>query len=171
MKKLNNNNVIKKYIYQLNLDLKRGLLQFTTLHLISQMPSYAHEIKDGILNMTRGNFDIDKKDHNSAAKPKEIQEADNLADKLLADFGKNNWNQNYIKVCSGNGIQLLIKLDKPIIMPIIEQFEMDKDNRLLDVVVETDEFIKLKKALIFSFEDIFSKFKSASFSFELLKHL
>ena len=60
MKKLNNSNVIKKYIYQLNLDLKRGLLQFATLHLISQMPSYAHEIKDEISNMTRGNFDIDK---------------------------------------------------------------------------------------------------------------
>lgn len=124
--------------------------------------------KDGFV---KGHFfimiDIDKKDHNSAAKPKEIQEADNLADKLLADFGKNNWNQNYIKVCSGNGIQLLIKLDKPIIMPIIEQFEMDKDNRLLDVVVETDEFIKLKKALIFSFEDIFSKFKSDNYSIDL----
>ena len=60
MKKLNNSNVITKHIDQLNFDLKRGLLQFATLHLISKMPSYAHEIKDEILNMTRGNFDIDK---------------------------------------------------------------------------------------------------------------
>ena len=50
---------IKKHIDQLNFDLKRGFLQFVTIHLISQGPKYAHEIKEEILNITRGNFDID----------------------------------------------------------------------------------------------------------------
>jgi len=54
------NNIIKKHIDQLNFDLKRGFVQFVTLHLISQAPRYTHEIKEEILNITRGAFDIDR---------------------------------------------------------------------------------------------------------------
>ena len=57
---MDKNNIIKKQIDQLNLDLKRGFLQFVTLHLISQKPRYAYEIKEEILTITRGAFDIDK---------------------------------------------------------------------------------------------------------------
>lgn len=60
MKKLNKKDIIKKQIDQLNFDLKRGFLQFVTLHLISQSPRYAYEIKEEILNITRGAFDIDR---------------------------------------------------------------------------------------------------------------
>jgi len=60
MKKLNKNDIIKKQIDQLNFDLKRGFLQFVTLHLISQSPRYTYEIKEEILNITRGAFDIDR---------------------------------------------------------------------------------------------------------------
>ena len=52
--------IIKKHIDQLNFDLKRGFLQFVTIHLISQTPRYAHEIKEEILNITSGAFDIDR---------------------------------------------------------------------------------------------------------------
>lgn len=52
--------IIKKQVDQLNFDLKRGFLQFVTLHLISQKPRYAYEIKEEILTITRGAFDIDK---------------------------------------------------------------------------------------------------------------
>ena len=57
---MSNNNIIKKHIDQLNFDLKRGFVQFVTLHLIYQTPRYTHEIKDEILNITNGTFDIDR---------------------------------------------------------------------------------------------------------------
>jgi DNA-binding PadR family transcriptional regulator len=54
------NEIIRKQIDQLNLDLKRGFLQFVTIHLIAQRPMYAYEIKEQILNITKGTFDIDR---------------------------------------------------------------------------------------------------------------
>lgn len=54
------NGIIEKQTNQLVFDLKRGLLQFVTLYLISQQPRYAYEIKDEILNITGGTFDIDR---------------------------------------------------------------------------------------------------------------
>lgn len=57
---MNKSDIIKKQIDQLNFDLKRGFLQFVTLHLISQRPRYTYEIKEEILNITRGAFDIDR---------------------------------------------------------------------------------------------------------------
>ena len=52
--------LINRHINQLNFDLKRGFLQFVTIHLISQRPKYAHEIKEEILNITNGMFNIDR---------------------------------------------------------------------------------------------------------------
>ena len=52
--------IVKKQIDQLNFDLKRGFLQFVTLHLISQKPRYAYEIKEEIMTISRGAFDIDR---------------------------------------------------------------------------------------------------------------
>jgi len=57
---MNRRDIIKKQIDQLNFDLKRGFLQFVTLSLISQKPRYVYEIKEEILNITRGVFDIDR---------------------------------------------------------------------------------------------------------------
>lgn len=54
------NNIIEKQTNQLVFDLKRGFLQFVTLYLISQQPRYAYEIKDEILKITGGTFDIDR---------------------------------------------------------------------------------------------------------------
>ena len=54
------NGIIEKQTNQLVFDLKRGFLQFVTLYLISQQPRYAYEIKDEILNITGGTFDIDR---------------------------------------------------------------------------------------------------------------
>ena len=54
------NGIIEKQTNQLVFDLKRGFLQFVTLYLISQQPRYAYEIKDEILKITGGTFDIDR---------------------------------------------------------------------------------------------------------------
>ncbi len=51
---------INKQTNQLVFDLKRGFLQFVILHLISQQQRYAYEIKDEILKITSGTFDIDR---------------------------------------------------------------------------------------------------------------
>jgi len=47
----------------------------------------------------------------------ELQNANSVADKILDKLGLQGWNNSYIKICSGNGVQLLIKLDIPINMP------------------------------------------------------
>ena len=57
---MNHKNVIEKEIGQLIFDLKRGFIQFVTLHLICEKPRYAYEIKEDILKLTRGTFDIDR---------------------------------------------------------------------------------------------------------------
>ena len=57
---MDNDTIIKRQIDQLNFDLKRGFLQFVTLHLILQKPRYAYEIKEEILKIPRGAFDIDR---------------------------------------------------------------------------------------------------------------
>ena len=57
---MNPKDVIKKEIEQLIFDLKRGFIQFVTLHLICEKPRYAYEIKEDILKLTRGAFDIDR---------------------------------------------------------------------------------------------------------------
>jgi PadR family transcriptional regulator PadR len=56
----NHNDIIEKQTNQLVFDLKRGFLQFVTLYLISQQPRYAYEIKDEILRISGGTFDIDR---------------------------------------------------------------------------------------------------------------
>lgn len=54
------NGIIQKQIDQLVFDLKRGFLQFVTLYLIAQKPRYTYEIKEEILKITHGTFDIDR---------------------------------------------------------------------------------------------------------------
>ena len=51
---------IKKEVEQLVFDLKRGFIQFVTLYLICEKPRYTYEIKENILKVTRGTFDIDR---------------------------------------------------------------------------------------------------------------
>jgi len=60
MTSASNKGIIEKQIEQLLFDLKRGFLQFVTLHIISEKPRYAYEIKEEILKITRGSFDIDR---------------------------------------------------------------------------------------------------------------
>jgi len=52
--------IIKKQVEQLIFDLKRGFIQFVTLYLIAEKPRYPYEIKEDILKITRGAFNIDR---------------------------------------------------------------------------------------------------------------
>lgn len=103
---MNKRDIIKKQIDQLNFDLKRGFLQFVTLHLISQKSRYAYEIKEEILNITRGAFDIDR---NNLYKKLRLLEKDGIlksqlkpsnhgADRKYYDitpFGRKLYNEMY----------------------------------------------------------------------------
>ena len=60
MKSLEKDEIIKRQIDQLTFDLKRGFLQFVTLFLINQGPKYTYEIKDDVLKLSGGAFDIDR---------------------------------------------------------------------------------------------------------------
>jgi len=66
-------------------------------------------------------IDIDRlKKKNSSATKADLMNCDYVAEKILEQLGREVWNNNYIKICSGNGVQLLIKLDFPIRMPEVE---------------------------------------------------
>jgi hypothetical protein len=62
-------------------------------------------------------IDIDRVTKEGAASTKDLLSADFLAEKILEELRKNNFAENYCKICSANGLQLLIKLDEPIVMP------------------------------------------------------
>jgi PadR family transcriptional regulator, regulatory protein PadR len=57
---LKRESIIKKQVDQLIFDLKRGFILFVTLYLIAEKSRYPYEIKEDILKMTRGAFNIDR---------------------------------------------------------------------------------------------------------------
>ena len=70
-------------------------------------------------------IDIDRRNKISTATNEELKKCDILSNKILEKMGENGWNKNYIKICSGNGIQLLFRLDVSIKLPQIE-YDMNK---------------------------------------------
>ncbi len=102
----NKNDIIKKQVNQLLFDLKRGFVQFATLLLISEKPRYAYEIKEEILRLTKGAFDIDR---NNLYKKLRLLEKDGIlksylkhsqhgADRkyyTITPFGKKLFNRMY----------------------------------------------------------------------------
>ena len=62
-------------------------------------------------------IDIDRVFKKKTASNKELKNCDILANKILERLSEQGWNKNYAKICSGNGVQLLIKLDVPIKLP------------------------------------------------------
>jgi len=60
MNDINKQQVVRRHMDQLIFDLKRGFLQFATLALINQGAKYAYEIKEEVLKITNGLFDIDR---------------------------------------------------------------------------------------------------------------
>lgn len=59
-------------------------------------------------------IDIDRVKKDGVATEEELEKCDQLANIILDKLSIQNWNKSYCKVCSGNGVQLLIKLDFPI---------------------------------------------------------
>jgi len=70
--------------------------------------------------------DIDRKKKTGVASKEDLKQCDILIDKILEVLAKEKWNKNYIKICSGHGVQLIVKLDFPIKLPDVEFVNKDK---------------------------------------------
>ena len=70
--------------------------------------------------------DIDRIEKQDVASQEDLKNCDILIDKILEALSKEGWNKNYVKICSGNGVQLIIKLDFPIKLPDVEFINKDK---------------------------------------------
>jgi len=86
-------------------------------------------------------IDIDRVIKDGPATSNDLMNADFLANKILSELSKEGFNKNYIKICSGNGLQLLFKLDVPIEIP---QPTYDPDNK---IYMEDELFINRKNVL------------------------
>lgn len=89
--------------------------------VINRFGSYNFTGKDvGIKSINHLFIDIDRKTKDGVATKKDLFDADFVANKLLEELGKEGFNNSYCKICSGNGLQLLIKLDIPFLIPMPE---------------------------------------------------
>jgi len=83
-------------------------------------------------------IDIDRITKTTTATNQELKKADELANLLLERFKLEGWNKSYMKICSGNGLQLVIKLDFPIkLIPI----EFDSKTKIYSI---NDEYEKMR---------------------------
>lgn len=86
-------------------------------------------------------IDIDRKIKIGQATNIELENCDKLANLILERLQEQGWNKNYIKICSGNGVQLLIKLDFSLKIPEIEYNTQNK------IYIESKEYIKIKNII------------------------
>ena len=86
-------------------------------------------------------IDIDRVKKEGPAILVDLEACDKLANIILDRLATQGWNNSYCKICSGNGVQLLIKLDFPIKLPEIEF------NNELKVYTTNREFEKTKELI------------------------
>jgi len=65
-------------------------------------------------------IDIDRVRKIAPASKEELMACDEMAELILERLGEAGWNKSYAKIASGNGVQLLIKLDIPIMVPNVK---------------------------------------------------
>lgn len=87
-------------------------------------------------------IDIDRKEKEGPATNEQLRNCNTCADGILDVMKDNNWSKSYIKLCSGNGVQLFIKLDVPIVLPDCE-YSMESKGYLF-----SEEFEKTKRVLV-----------------------
>lgn len=97
------------------------------------------------IGITKNKFlfiDIDRKLKEGPATNKDLMDINYLADTLLEELSKEGFNNNYCKICSGNGLQLLIKLDVPIHMIDLEFNAETKSYNITTLFEEQKNIIK-----------------------------
>ena len=89
-------------------------------------------------------IDIDsKKEHGKNATPEGMKDSMILAKLVVDKMKTNNGFDDYMMLCTGNGVHLIYRLDKPIQMPILEY---ETINGMI-VYKECEEFTHLKTIL------------------------
>jgi hypothetical protein len=92
-------------------------------------------------------IDIDRIEKNGPANRIDLENCDKMAELILERLSTQNWNKNYCKICSGNGVQLLIKFDIPIKLPDV--IYINKSGNVNDGYFElNEEFEKLKRLIL-----------------------
>ena len=62
-------------------------------------------------------LDIDRVKKDGPATSEDLKNSEVLADLILKKLALQGWDKSYVKICSGNGVQLIIKLDESILIP------------------------------------------------------
>lgn len=99
-------------------------------------------------------IDIDRKVKVQPATNNELKDCNIIADRILDRIGEYGFNKNYVKICSGNGLQILIKLDYSIKVPEVEYVKTDK----VYSYVTSPEFDKTKQIVYEGFGKHMIKF-------------
>jgi hypothetical protein len=86
-------------------------------------------------------IDIDRTIKTGQATNLELENCNKLANLIMERLSEQGWNKNYIKVCSGNGVQLLIKFDFALKLPEIEYNSQNK------IYIENKDYIKTKNII------------------------
>lgn len=86
-------------------------------------------------------IDVDRKNKGGVASNKELQDIYGFSKQILKVLANNGFNKNYIMICSGHGIQLLIKLDNPIVLPELE-YDAKSNMHMVD-----SEFMNLQNLI------------------------
>jgi hypothetical protein len=93
-------------------------------------------------------IDIDRVTKNGFATNEDLEKAYKLAQLVLERLKQNGWGNNYSLICSGNGVQLLIRLDYPIILQNLTfKTATSHDGKVLYYAIPNFQFDKLKKVI------------------------
>ena len=86
-------------------------------------------------------LDIDRIKKEGPANNIDLENCDKLSNLIIERLATQGWGNNYIKICSGNGVQLLVKLDFPIKLPEVEFNNQTKS------YIQNNEFDKTKQTI------------------------
>jgi len=86
-------------------------------------------------------IDIDRMRKDGVASGDELKSCDILANRILERLEMEKWNKGHIKICSGHGVQLLIKLDFPIKIP---DATFDDESK---TYITNDDFEKMRRIM------------------------
>jgi hypothetical protein len=101
-------------------------------------------------------IDVDRIEKNGVATKEQLSNCDKLSNLIIERMCIEKWNNNYIKVCSGNGVQLLFKLDISIRLPELEY----KVENKIGHYIYNEEFEKIKKIILQGIGSDIVKFSS-----------
>lgn len=85
--------------------------------------------------------DIDRVNKIGPATNEDLKNCDILAEKIIERLSSEGWDYNYAKICSGHGLQLLIRLDIPIKIP---ECKFDNETKTF---INNDEFNKIRRLI------------------------